>query len=128
MDSLLPIKTSALCRIWADERVKLRLEENNVNEWNGHQVPTLTRNEAVSNSSGLKDGSKRPDNDVSNDHFIVLFAIVDAVNLHSSVGMHSLETFCTLRTVNWEGGHSVLNVTGMLTHQSFTLQITTYSP
>ena len=102
LDSLLPIKVSALCRAWADERVKLRGEGGNNQEGHNHVIPTIS-----STTSG--EHSLAP----HAEHFTILFAVVDAINLHSSVGLQSLDTFCTLRTVNWEGGHSVVNVTGL---------------
>ena len=103
LDSLLPIKVSALCRAWADERVKLRGEGGDHQEGHKQVIPTLS-----SSTSG--EHSVAP----HTDHCTILFAVVDAINLHSSVGLQSLDTFCTLRTVNWEGGHSVVNVTGLV--------------
>ena len=112
LDSLLPIKVSALCRAWADERVKLKSGQGgngSTNEWHGYNVPTLS-----SSPSTIVSGEQDGEGSHHNDHFTILFAVVDAIHLRSSVGLQSLETFCTLRTVNWEGGHGHVNITGLL--------------
>lgn len=46
MDTLLPLKVSALCRIWAEERLKVRKEGGE--QWLGHVPPVLSS----TNSSG----------------------------------------------------------------------------
>ena len=103
LDSFLPIKTSALCRAWADERVKLR-EEYSESQQLGYNISTLPSSLSNKGETSVEEGNLKS--------FQVLVAIVDAVNLCSSVGLQSLETFCTLRTVNWEGAYSSINVTG----------------
>ena len=39
---------------------------------------------------------------------LTMQAVVDAINLKSSIGLHSIDTYCTIRTNNWEGGRSVM--------------------
>lgn len=87
LDTYLPIKVSARCRIWAEDRYKLKKAREALLMPSIPSDILIESKEDIEYKVGVGMELKTK---------ILLLAVVDAVNLRGTFGVRNLETYCTI--------------------------------
>ena len=83
LDTLLPIKVSAICRIWAEDKYRMKKAREAVLP--SPPVIENESNEEIETNVGMDIKTK-----------VLLLAVVDAVNLRGTFGVRNLDAYCTI--------------------------------
>jgi len=93
LDAILPMKISALCRIWAEERYRYQIT-NGLNNLVDKKID-ISIGSTIDSETIMKPIER-------NIEISLLLGLVDGLNFHGTFGSSKVEAYCTIQLIGWD--------------------------